>query len=175
MQWYATSHGVSTTGNGYSGMPWTLDSSEVSVFISGRLRRMVSEVFWETLRRFALMEYHAFQFCLALCCILFMHLHGSSSLSCHVCFVCASFHPHVIHVRLTADWHLDCTCVDPFWLSSFDMVAELTLIIMNVTAEQRAQAEAERQRQAEMVQTLFNEVRRLGTQSRATICRKSRG
>ena len=34
---------------------------------------------------------------------------------------------------------------------------------MNVTAEQWAQAEAERQRQAEMVQTLFNEVRRLGT------------
>ena len=35
---------------------------------------------------------------------------------------------------------------------------------MNVTAEQRAQAEAERQRQAEMVHTLFNEVRRLGTE-----------
>ena len=35
---------------------------------------------------------------------------------------------------------------------------------MNVTADQRAQAEAERQRQAEMVQTLFNEVRRLGTE-----------
>ena len=35
---------------------------------------------------------------------------------------------------------------------------------MNVTAEQWAQAEAERQRQAEMVQTLFNEVRRLGTE-----------
>ena len=35
---------------------------------------------------------------------------------------------------------------------------------MNVTAEQGAQAEAERQRQAEMVQTLFNEVRRLGTE-----------
>ena len=33
---------------------------------------------------------------------------------------------------------------------------------MNVTAEQWAQAE--RQRQAEMVQTLFNEVRRLGTE-----------
>ena len=41
-----------------------------------------------------------------------MHLHGSSScvwsLSCHVCFVCASCHAHVIHVCLTADWHLDC-------------------------------------------------------------------
>ena len=49
-----------------------------------------------------------------------MHLHGSSSSSCHVCFVCASFHPHVIHDCLTADWHLDCTRVDPFWLSSFD-------------------------------------------------------
>ena len=35
---------------------------------------------------------------------------------------------------------------------------------MNVTAEQWAQAEAERQRQAEMVQTLSNEVRRLGTE-----------
>ena len=35
---------------------------------------------------------------------------------------------------------------------------------MNVTAEQWVQAEAERQRQAEMVQTLFNEVRRLGTE-----------
>ena len=35
---------------------------------------------------------------------------------------------------------------------------------MNVTAEQWAQAEAERQRQAEVVQTLFNEVRRLGTE-----------
>ena len=35
---------------------------------------------------------------------------------------------------------------------------------MSVTAEQWAQAEAERQRQAEMVQTLMNEVRRLGTE-----------
>ena len=35
---------------------------------------------------------------------------------------------------------------------------------MNVTAEHWAQAEAERQRQAEMVQTLINEVRRLGTE-----------
>ena len=35
---------------------------------------------------------------------------------------------------------------------------------MNVTAEQWAQAAAERQRQAEMVQTLTNEVRRLGTE-----------
>ena len=33
-----------------------------------------------------------------------------------------------------------------------------------MTAEQWAQAEAERQRQAEMVQTLFSEVRRLGTE-----------
>ena len=82
------------------------------------------------------MEYHEFHFCLAWCCIVeslrilskFMHLRGSSSLSCHICFVCASFHPHVVHVCLTADWHLDSTRVDPFWLSSFDMVAELTLI-----------------------------------------------
>ena len=37
---------------------------------------------------------------------------------------------------------------------------------MNVTAEQWAQAEAERQRQAEMVQTLFNKVRRLGTEQK---------
>ena len=35
---------------------------------------------------------------------------------------------------------------------------------MDVTAEQWAQTEAERQRHAEMVQTLFNEVRRLGTE-----------
>ena len=35
---------------------------------------------------------------------------------------------------------------------------------MNVTAEQWAQAEAERQKQPEMVQTLFNEVPRLGTE-----------
>ena len=35
---------------------------------------------------------------------------------------------------------------------------------MNVTVEQRAQAEAERQRQAETAQTPFNEVRRLGTE-----------
>ena len=82
---------------------------------------------WETLRRFVLMESHEFQFCLALCfeslriLSLFMHLHGSRSLSCHLCFVCASFHPHVIHVCLAADWHLDCTRFDPFWLSSFDI------------------------------------------------------
>ena len=41
---------------------------------------------------------------------------------------------------------------------------------MSVTAEQWAQAEAERQRQADMVQTLTNEVRRLG-KDRTTICR----
>ena len=35
---------------------------------------------------------------------------------------------------------------------------------MNVTVEEWTQAEAERQRQAEMVQTLFNEVRRLRTE-----------
>ena len=35
---------------------------------------------------------------------------------------------------------------------------------MGVTADQWAQAEAERPRQAEMVQTLINEVRRLGTE-----------
>ena len=35
---------------------------------------------------------------------------------------------------------------------------------MNVTPEQWAQAEAERPRQAEMVQTLISEVRRLGTE-----------
>ena len=83
---------------------------------------------WGKLRRFVLMEYHEFQFCLAWCRIveslrifsLFMHLHGSRSLSCHVCFVCASFHPHVIHVCLTADWHLDCTRVDPLCLSSLN-------------------------------------------------------
>ena len=35
---------------------------------------------------------------------------------------------------------------------------------MSVTAGQRAQAEADRQRQADVVQTLVNEVRRLGTE-----------
>ena len=35
---------------------------------------------------------------------------------------------------------------------------------MSVTAEQWAQAEAERQRQADLVQTLIHEVRRLGTE-----------
>ena len=57
MQWYAPSHSVSTAGNGCSGRhrlsqcldSWywnALDSrsGEVSVLISGRLRRMVSEV-----------------------------------------------------------------------------------------------------------------------------------
>ena len=37
---------------------------------------------------------------------------------------------------------------------------------MNVTAERWAHSEAERRRQAEMVQTLFNEVRPLGTEQR---------
>ena len=45
MQWYATSHSVSTVGNGYSGMPWTLDQVKHLFQVSGRLRRMVSEVF----------------------------------------------------------------------------------------------------------------------------------
>ena len=35
---------------------------------------------------------------------------------------------------------------------------------MNVTAEQWAQADAARQRQADMLQTFVNEVRRLGTE-----------
>ena len=146
MQWYAPSHSVSTAGNGCSGMhrltvspqlatdavvcivsqcddSWywnALDSrsSEVSVLISGRLRRMVSEVFvkhfgvvysWSTMSS-------CFVSCLAWCCIVesqrilsqFMHLHGSRSLFvlhvCHVC-CCASFHLHVIHVRLTLTRH----------------------------------------------------------------------
>ena len=141
MQWYAASTRVSTAGNGHSGTQrlhvswyWTqwnaLDSrsSEVSVLISGRLRWMVSEVFgkhfgglysWSTMSSsFVSPCVASLSHCESFS--LFMHLHGSSSLSCHVCFVCASFHPHVIHVCLTADWHLDCTRVDPFWLSSFD-------------------------------------------------------
>ena len=40
---------------------------------------------------------------------------------------------------------------------------------MSVKAEQWAQAEAERQRQAEMVQTLINEVRRLGTEQSSNL------
>ena len=134
MQWYAPSHSVSTAGNGCSGMHrltvsrqlatdavvcivsqchdrwyWNaLDSrsSEVSVLISGRLRRMVSEVFgkhfgvvysWSTMS-------FSFVSCLAWCCIVesqrilsqFMHLHGSSSLSCHICLlrlVSSTCHP----------------------------------------------------------------------------------
>ena len=39
MQWYASFIGVSTAGDGYSGTPWTR-SSEVSVLVSGRLRRL---------------------------------------------------------------------------------------------------------------------------------------
>ena len=81
-------------------------SSEVSVLISGRLRRMVSEVFgkhfgvvysWSTMS-------FSFVSCLAWCCIVesqrilsqFMHLHGSSSLSCHICLlrlVSSTCHP----------------------------------------------------------------------------------
>ena len=84
------------------------------------------------------MEYHEFQFCLLSRLSVASLSHSASShcscicmaqVPCLVTFVfCASFHPHVIHVCLTADWHLDCTRVDPFWFSSFDMVAELTLI-----------------------------------------------
>ena len=146
MQWYAPSHSVSTAGNGCSGMhrltvsrqlatdavvcivsqchdSWywnALDSrsSEVSVLISGRLRRMVSEVFgkhFEVVYSRSTMS-SSFVSCLAWCCIVesqrilsqFMHLHGSRSLFalhvCHVC-CCASFHPHVIHVRLTLTRH----------------------------------------------------------------------
>ena len=90
-------------------------SSEVSVLISGRLRRMVSEVFgkhfgvvysWSTMSSSCVA-------CLAWCCIVesqrilsqFMHLHGSRSLfALHVC-CCASFHLHVSHVRLTLTRH----------------------------------------------------------------------
>ena len=103
-------------------------SSEVSVLISGRLRRMVSEVFgkhfgvvysWSTMSS-------SFVSCLAWWCIVESQahpftVHASAWLKfplSHLSF-CVSFHPHVIHVCLTADWHLDCTRVDPFWLSSF--------------------------------------------------------
>ena len=61
----------------------------------------------EHFRRINLMECHEIHS--------FVHLHGSRSLSCHVCFVCALLSPHVIHVCFTVDWHLDCTRVDPFW------------------------------------------------------------
>ena len=54
------------------------------------------------------------------------------------------------------------------WKSPLDMVAELALggisCTMSVTGEQWAEAESERQRQAELVQTLVNEVRRLGAE-----------
>ena len=58
---YASSHSVTTAG---IGMPWDSRSSEVSTLISGRLRRMVSEVFGKHFGVFVLMEYHEFQFCL---------------------------------------------------------------------------------------------------------------
>ena len=80
-------------------------SSEVSVLISGRLRRMVSEVFgkhfgvvysWSTMSS-------SFVSCLAWCCIVesqrilsqFMHLHGSSP--CPLCtFVTFAVAPRFI-------------------------------------------------------------------------------
>ena len=88
----------------------------------------MSEVFGKHFGGLYSMSAMSSSFSLAQCCIveslrilsLFMHLHYSSSLSCHVCFVCASFHPHVILVCLTADWHLDCTRVNQFCLYSFD-------------------------------------------------------
>ena len=78
-------------------------SSEASVLVSGRLRRMVSEVFvkhfgvvysWSTMSS-------SFVSCLAWCCIvesqrilsLLMHLHDSSS-PCHICL----FAPRFIHM-----------------------------------------------------------------------------
>ena len=105
-------------------------SSEVSVLNSGRLRRMVSEAFgkhfgvvysWSTMSS-------SFVSCLAWCCIIEsvtthpFTVDASAWLKflalSHLSF-CASFHPHVIHVCLTADWHLHYTRFDPFWLSSF--------------------------------------------------------
>ena len=89
--------------------------------------------------------------------------------ACHI-RSCASFsspcHPCQLdrYATLTG---LDCAR-DRLSKSPCNMVAELTLggtaSIMSVTAEQWAQAEAERQRQADVVQTLINEVRRLGTE-----------
>ena len=66
-------------------------------------------------------------------CSFLMHLHGSRHifvllLVCHVC-CCASFHPHVIHVRLTLELTLtgiDYAC-DRRWKAPFNMVAELAL------------------------------------------------
>ena len=45
---------------------------------------------------------------------------------------------------------------------------------MNVTAVQWGQAGAERQRQADMVQTLLNEVRRLGTEQNNNVQERQR-
>ena len=131
MQWYAPSHGVTTAGNGCSGMQrlsvsrqlvmeqWNgLDSrsSEVSVLISGRLRRMVSEVFgkhfggvysWSTMSSsFVSPSVASLSHCESFHCSCIC----MAQVPCLVTlvFVCASFHPHVIHVCLTADWHLDC-------------------------------------------------------------------
>ena len=96
----------------FHGVPWTSqfwmrgwwsDTTAGNGFISGRLRRMVSEVFgkhfgvvytWSTMSS-------SFVSCPAWCCIvesqrirsLFMHLHGSSS-PCHICL----FAPRFIHM-----------------------------------------------------------------------------
>ena len=110
MQWYAPSHGVTTAD---IGTPWTFDQVKYLFLISGQLRRMVSEVFgkhfgvvysWSTMSS-------SFVSCLAWCCIvesqrilsLFMHLHGSSSLPCHICL----FAPRFIHMSsMFGKWNL---------------------------------------------------------------------
>ena len=76
MQWYASSHSVSTAGNGCSGMhrltvsrQLVLECPGLSIKWSICSYQWTSETdgersVWETLRSCVLMEYHEFQFCL---------------------------------------------------------------------------------------------------------------
>ena len=92
-------------------------SSAVSALVSGRLRRMEIDMFgkhfgglysWSTMSSsFVSPSVASFSHCESFHCSCIC----MAQVPCLVtfCFVCASFHPHVIHVCLTADWHLDCT------------------------------------------------------------------
>ena len=110
MQWYAPSHSVSTAGYGCSGMyrlslshdSWywnALDSrsSEVSVLISGRLRRMVSEVFG---KHFGELCTHGVPRVPVLSLVSPCHCSCiCMSLSCHICLlrlVSSTCHPYLL-------------------------------------------------------------------------------
>ena len=89
------------------GVPRESRSSEESVLISRRLRRMVGEVFGKHfggLYSWSTMSSSFVSPCVALLShcesfSLFMHLHGSSSLSCHICLlrlVSSTCHPSLL-------------------------------------------------------------------------------